>query len=176
MRAATCHPEERLMGKGLCSKCYHAKHKTKTPTCGHPEKAHAAKGLCTTCYERMRSKIPERQERVRKYRKNYTTKNRIKWNLKFFYGLTPLDVEKLLEIQNYSCAICKELLKPRRTVDHSHQCCASTRSCGKCVRGILCVRCNTFLGVIENNVGILDSVQNYLTNPPVNKIQKKGEQ
>jgi len=35
-------------------------------------------------------------------------------------------------------------------VDHNHACCPEKRSCGKCRRGLLCLRCNIGLGYIES--------------------------
>ena len=36
-------------------------------------------------------------------------------------------------------------------VDHDHACCPEGgRSCGKCIRGLLCMECNKYLGFYEN--------------------------
>jgi hypothetical protein len=49
-------------------------------------------------------------------------------------------------------------------VDHDHSCCpAEKQSCGKCIRGLLCLDCNTTLGKIERK---LDMAQVYLAAPP----------
>src|ERR1044072_5080 len=36
-------------------------------------------------------------------------------------------------------------------VDHDHTCCSQRKTCGKCVRGILCHGCNTSLGGLGND-------------------------
>lgn len=53
------------------------------------------------------------------------------------------------------CDLCQRALPigkhmtPVAHVDHDHACCPGTRSCGLCVRGILCPTCNTRSGVVE---------------------------
>lgn len=36
-------------------------------------------------------------------------------------------------------------------VDHDHSCCSGVKSCGKCVRGLLCGNCNLFLGFLKDD-------------------------
>lgn len=65
------------------------------------------------------------------------------------YGLSPGRWEELLFLQEWLCAICStELDAGKNThVDHDHTCCPDRgRSCGKCVRGLLCGPCNMGLG------------------------------
>ncbi len=76
------------------------------------------------------------------------------------YGLTPETFQQMLEAQGYACAICREPFEEDQLIhiDHDHACCpvparGRTRSCGKCVRGLLCVRCNTWLGWLEKYGG-----------------------
>lgn len=47
-------------------------------------------------------------------------------------------------------------------VDHDHSCCAGNRSCGKCVRGLLCTRCNVMLGMSRDSVSALLGGASYL--------------
>ena len=82
------------------------------------------------------------------------------------YGFTEATFAQLLEIQENACAMCREPLGEgqRRHVDHDHACCPeSSRSCGKCVRGILCHTCNIALGHIERRQVLARA---YLANPP----------
>jgi hypothetical protein len=71
------------------------------------------------------------------------------------FGITEERFDQMLESQGNACAICREPFHGQRIcVDHDHACCpvppsGHTRSCGKCVRGLLCVRCNTWLGWLE---------------------------
>jgi hypothetical protein len=59
--------------------------------------------------------------------------------------------EQYLELyrsQDGKCGICgKEQMK--FDVDHDHACCPGERTCGKCVRGLLCHNCNVKLGWLE---------------------------
>lgn len=66
--------------------------------------------------------------------------------------------------------MCHEPFKAGRRIciDHDHACCPDReRSCGKCVRGLLCLRCNTTLGHIEN---LGELAQIYLNKSPVATI------
>lgn len=51
-------------------------------------------------------------------------------------------------------------------VDHDHLCCPGEQSCGRCVRGLICRRCNSALGLLENDAGRARAVASYLTAPP----------
>ena len=69
------------------------------------------------------------------------------------YGLTQDDFNLLLKMQGYACGMCRELFAEGQLihVDHDHGYCpVKNRSCGKCVRGLLCHGCNIALGHIEH--------------------------
>ena len=58
----------------------------------------------------------------------------------------------LIERFGPSCNMCGEDCGTgeRLSVDHDHACCPGERSCGQCVRGLLCRKCNGALGFLEN--------------------------
>ena len=81
------------------------------------------------------------------------------------YGLTHEDYSIMLGEQGGVCRIClkKETLgHGTLSVDHDHSCCAGIESCGKCIRGLLCSRCNKVLGAVEDQVTLLQSMVDYL--------------
>lgn len=81
------------------------------------------------------------------------------------YGLNSETFLSMLEMQEHKCMICGSDIKgPRKPqIDHDHKCCpVVSRSCGKCVRGILCRRCNHVLGMIQDNVSLLTAMIAYL--------------
>lgn len=99
----------------------------------HPDRRHFAKGLCSTCYQRQnvakwRASNPDAKPRQQGY--DYLRK----------YGLTTEQVALAVAEQGGRCAICGKV--KRLVVDHHH---ATGR-----VRGMLCIRCNTFLGYLES--------------------------
>ena len=78
-----------------------------------------------------------------------------RWRKKFRlgrYGLTQKDFDRMLEAQGYACAMCFTPFEEDQPIhiDHDRACCpAEKRSCGRCVRGLLDLSCNTSLGHIE---------------------------
>lgn len=75
--------------------------------------------------------------------------------LRFSYGIGIEDYERMLEAQNFRCAICQSL-EERLHVDHDHV-------TGK-VRGLLCNACNTGIGLLRDSKSILRSAIDYLEN------------
>ena len=74
----------------------------------------------------------------------------------------------MLDRQGGACAICKEPFgdDPKLiAVDHDHKCDhpgKGGRSCRACVRGILCNRCNMFVGWVESDHLRLPRILSYL--------------
>ena len=92
-----------------------------------------------------------------------TPKKRLEQHLKYKYNVTIFELEEMLKEQDNKCSICKFELpdlfiyEDRRrgyAIDHNHD-------TGK-VRGILCLNCNTLLGMAKDNKDILLEAINYL--------------
>lgn len=66
-------------------------------------------------------------------------------HIKRTYGLT---LDEYAELTAKGCAICGSL--DDLCVDHDHSCCPGRKSCGKCVRGILCSRHNKAEGFLSS--------------------------
>src|SRR5204863_8159481 len=69
------------------------------------------------------------------------------------YGMTWEQYQELLAEQGGGCALCGQQCSSGRllAVDHDHACCPGMKSCGKCVRGLLCGDCNHGLGKFEDS-------------------------
>jgi hypothetical protein len=84
-------------------------------------------------------------------------------NLHRQYRLKAADIDAMLSAQVGGCAICRKPLGEKYNVDHDHACCnTSAKSCGACVRGLLCRPCNQGLGHFMDSVDTLKSAINYL--------------
>ncbi len=80
---------------------------------------------------------------------------------KYYYGITKEAFDEKMVSQGRKCAICSKLLV-RPSLDHGHNCCPGKRSCGKCIRGILCQGCNTIIGLAQDSVEVLGNAIHYL--------------
>lgn len=80
------------------------------------------------------------------------------------YNITEAQRDEMLAAQGGACLVCRDS-DPGRAwcTDHDHGCCPErARSCGKCIRGILCFRCNTLLGHALDSTETLRSAIEYL--------------
>jgi Autographiviridae endonuclease VII len=83
--------------------------------------------------------------------------------LKAAFNITLAEYNELLNSQGGGCAICgRQECKTGRNlaVDHDHSCCPETgrgkrKSCGKCIRGLLCADCNLALGGFADDPDLL---------------------
>ena len=78
------------------------------------------------------------------------------------YGLEPTDVERMVSEQGGACAVCPARLADGYCIDHDHACCPGAKTCGKCLRGLLCQECNKLLGKIESDPNRLDRMLAYI--------------
>lgn len=87
-------------------------------------------------------------------------------HLKQRFGLTLDDYNQMLEDQGGLCAnpgcFNVPLVDRRFDVDHDHACCSGKKSCGKCVRGLLCHSCNLALGLLHEDVKRIQGLADYL--------------
>jgi len=87
------------------------------------------------------------------------------WTMMRTYNIKPEEYYDKLKEQNFKCAICgeeetsvawnnKEGKVKKLAIDHDHK-------TGK-IRALLCVRCNTFLGRVNENINLIQSMIDYL--------------
>ena len=87
---------------------------------------------------------------------HYKTRGRRNW-IKYEYGISLEDYEKLLIQQNFLCFICGKqlgLFKKHTHLDHNHK--------TKKIRKFLCRGCNQGIGNFEENTKNMGNAINYL--------------
>lgn len=81
------------------------------------------------------------------------TEYRIRLNYK-------MEPEEYAEFIKNGCEVCGSMEK--LCVDHDHRCCPTTKSCGKCIRGVLCKACNEAEGKLKSDTKIVKSLLTYM--------------
>ncbi|KUN03186.1 hypothetical protein AQI95_24675 [Streptomyces yokosukanensis] len=81
------------------------------------------------------------------------------------YGISADHYDSMLAAQGGGCAICR--VAPGEgtslAVDHDHACCPGRKkSCGECLRGLLCEDCNRVLGMFRDDPARFESAIGYL--------------
>lgn len=132
---------------------------------------HEAGGFCKLHYDRVRRGTPldqpvEAQVHGRTscmvsgctkeyYSSGYCSKH-LNWHK--VYSLSPEEIYALPS----KCMLCGST--DGLCIDHDHSCCSGSKSCGKCVRGVLCRSCNTGIGFLQDDVDLIKRAINYLEN------------
>lgn len=154
----------RHLAKGLCNGHYTQKHHGKelTPLNTHPRKYPPGMAYCSICKTLKTiedfSKNKGRKHGVHYWCKRCTRKD----SMRRKYGI---DFEVLFDSQGRMCAGCRRSDQTRWHVDHDHSCCPggqNAKTCGECVRGILCNGCNLGLGQLEDNPQTLRRLADYV--------------
>lgn len=85
-------------------------------------------------------------------------------NLWAKFQMTVEQYDARLEAQGGLCAICARVPPVRRrpAVDHDRACCSGNKSCGSCVRALLCDGCNIGLGSFEDDPVRLRAAADYV--------------
>lgn len=82
------------------------------------------------------------------------------------YGITWEQRDAMLASQGGVCAICKSPDPKGRDwhMDHDHACCPTkARSCGNCLRGLLCGRCNIAIGCFDDDPQVMHAAIEYVS-------------
>jgi len=166
---------ENSMSRGLCARHYGQQYRNGTLTITPNPTYHrlrdvdveAKVGVCSICGPvdvriRNHGRSPECMTRASKRRGKNTRPTTPAESRLWKYRLTSDQITTMLDRQGGKCPIC-EIVLDKYHVDHDHLCCPGKTSCGECVRGLLCYRCNIALGWINDSVQSLNSAITYLT-------------
>ena len=147
----------------VCSKC--KEHKL----LGEFHRSHLRKNSdgrqhrCKTCC-RLFTQVATKRWRLENPDVVHLSGLRTKAKLK--YGLTLDEIHRILSLQNGVCAICQRSInfdaadkRDKPHVDHDHE--------TGMVRGLLCLTCNTGLGMLGDSVELLSAAKAYILHPIV---------
>lgn len=85
------------------------------------------------------------------------------------FGLTQVHFSALVVAQGNACAICGVVFDDegnRIYIDHDHSCCPTSKTCGACIRGLLCNGCNSGIGWFKDSTDSILSAVSYLQKSP----------
>lgn len=132
--------------------------------CGRKQTTASYHKHATRYNAERRAKVAADPEKHRAYFKKYYEDNADKiyaQHLQRLYGITPEKLDDIINRQDGKCPICLlPLTKP--VIDHDHRCCSGKESCGKCVRGALCGKCNAGIGLLGDNPDALLRAAQYV--------------
>jgi len=104
----------------------------------------------------QREKDQRIQRAAERYEEHgYDRRRAWEWRMEREYGLTPESYAHMFYVkQEEKCAVCGTAEAGRWCIDHCHE--------TGVVRGILCIKCNTALGMADDSADRLLDLLNYL--------------
>lgn len=128
-------------------------------------------GTCRDCHNKFRRENPLYKQQKAEHRRalreqdftgEYAQKLKSQRLLTRF-NISQEQYVKLISKFPTSCQLCSREYSAKGPVfDHDHSCCPGRKSCGKCIRGVICNRCNLSLGAISDNADTLKNMIKYL--------------
>lgn len=105
-------------------------------------------GQCKPCNTIKQSRY------CRKIKEKFGRTRARAYELKHYYGITQAEYDSMLKAQGGVCAICKTKPEKVLAVDHCHD--------SKVIRGLLCRRCNSAIGLFDEDPDKLKSAIGYI--------------
>jgi hypothetical protein len=116
---------------------------------------------CTNLYNKLRREKLHLNPEYRQRDLDKKSENHYKRR----HNLTKEDRDLYIAEQGSICGICGTDDPGKRgwQLDHDHSCCPPEFSCSSCRRGILCVRCNTAIGLFNDSYEFVSNALRYLS-------------
>ena len=140
----------------ICPRC-----KTEKPAHDYyadTSKSNGLQSICKECSKRKSRRYYSDNRPARRVYHQIISKPKRRLNR---YTLSPEAYDELFISQEGSCAICKKK-DVNLSIDHDHDCCGYGYSCGFCIRGLLCNRCNLGLGGLQDSLNVILNAADYL--------------
>jgi hypothetical protein len=100
------------------------------------------------------------RDKINKYRADNKERHLIwerRYQFKKKYGITLDQYQNMFNLQEGKCAICgihQDELTRALYIDHDH--------CTENIRGLLCHKCNSILGYVNDDINLLENAIKYL--------------
>lgn len=140
-----------------CSKCL----KSKPTSEFYKRSGRQVNNLASYCKPCHKKKAAEARARFLVRNPDYARKYHLERN----YGISLEQYQEMVDSQGGLCAICSQ--ESELFVDHDHSCCIGSKTCGSCIRGLICDKCNRGVGLLQDSPEILESALKYLTSSKV---------
>lgn len=157
----------------FCKSCSQTKPRTEFQQCTVMKRGKEyvqTNTLCIPCRNEKRRLDTEAKKRAadrkrKRYQEDPDFRSRtLETQFRFRWGISYLQRDVLLAIQGGVCAACGTDDPGTKgwCVDHDHSCCPTSKTCGKCIRALLCSPCNLALGHVQDNPETLRALATYL--------------